>query len=149
MHGFAHQSGGTVTIASELGQGTRITLYLPRAEVRAEQLAAEPAAQPAEGGSVLLVEDNPEVAEVSALLLEQLGYRVKTAGDAEAALAAIEREAFDLVVSDIVMAGALDGIGLARVHQCAVNEGLTSSASLAIVTCGFAVCFTKNELAGF
>jgi CheY-like chemotaxis protein len=63
---------------------------------------------------VLLVEDNPEVAEVSCEMLEELGYAVKLARDAEAALSIVAGESFDLVVSDIVMAGALDGVGLAR-----------------------------------
>jgi CheY-like chemotaxis protein len=119
VHGFVHQSGGTVRIESELGKGTRITLYLPRAQANPEQAAAEPAAEVSTRGVVLLVEDNPDVAEVSAGLLERLGYEVHAAGDAQAALEALEARKFDLVVSDIVMAGALDGLGLARaIRQC-------------------------------
>jgi len=115
VHGFAHQSGGTVTIRSALGQGTTVTLLLPRAP-NEEEVRPDSAAGPHEKrtGTVLLVEDNPEVAEVTADLLEQLGYRAEQAGDAEAALEAIQQQSFDLVVSDVVMAGPMDGLGLAR-----------------------------------
>jgi CheY-like chemotaxis protein len=63
---------------------------------------------------VLLVEDNPDVATASIGLLEQLGYSVLWVSDAEAALKAIDRNGIDLVVSDIVMPGIMDGLGLAR-----------------------------------
>ena len=114
VHGFVHQSGGTLGIESELGKGTRVTLYLPRAQAGAQEPAAEAAAEAETGGTVLLVEDNPDVAEASAVLLEQLGYEVHRAGDAETALREVEARELDLVVSDIVMAGAMDGLGLAR-----------------------------------
>jgi PAS domain S-box-containing protein len=114
VHGFVHQSGGTLGIESELGKGTRVTLYLPRSRAGIEERAAEPAVEADTGGTVLLVEDNPDVAEASAVLLEQLGYEVHRAGDAETALREVEARELDLVVSDIVMAGAMDGLGLAR-----------------------------------
>jgi CheY-like chemotaxis protein len=63
---------------------------------------------------VLLVEDNPDVASASAGLLEQLGYSVRWAPNAETALEEIEKNGVDLVFSDIVMPGRLDGLGLAR-----------------------------------
>ena len=115
VHGFTHQSGGTVVVESKLNQGTRVTLYLPRAQSAPEPAAGEPGAVDVSEGRVLLVEDNPDVAEVSLALLEQLGYDVKIAGSAEIALDLFEREAFELVVSDIVMPGTMDGVGLARV----------------------------------
>jgi CheY-like chemotaxis protein len=68
----------------------------------------------AASGSILVVEDNPEVAQVTAALLEELGYVVQLAGNADAALDQMGSRAFDLVVSDIVMAGAMNGIDLAR-----------------------------------
>jgi PAS domain S-box-containing protein len=118
IYGFARQSGGGAAIRSELGRGTSLILFLPRAH-QAPAAAAETnetqALAAADGGSILMVEDNPEVAAVSAGLLEELGYKVAVANDADAALGLIESgAAFDLVFSDIVMAGAMDGLGLGR-----------------------------------
>jgi PAS domain S-box-containing protein len=122
VHGFAHQAGGTVKVASELGKGTRITILLSRKE--AAPAAKEVRVTNAGGsGTVLLVEDNPEVATVSSGLLEQLGYTVRRVADAEAALREIELDGIDLVFSDIVMPGKMDGLGLAR-HLKAVRPGL-------------------------
>jgi PAS domain S-box-containing protein len=114
VHGFVHQSGGTVTIDSELGKGTRITLYLPRAQASATSNRPAPTTESQGNGLVLLVEDNPDVREVTIALLEQLGFQVQAVENAEAALAGIGERSFDLMISDIVMAGALDGLGLAR-----------------------------------
>jgi PAS domain S-box-containing protein len=114
VHGFAHQSGGTVTIESDLGRGTTVTLYLPRASGVDRQSCAEVRMESAAGGTVLVVEDNPDVAEVTSSMLTQLGYDVRTVADAAAALTILKEQDFDLVVSDIVMPGTLDGLGLAR-----------------------------------
>ncbi|HLZ04293.1 MAG TPA: ATP-binding protein [Bradyrhizobium sp.] len=113
VHGFAYQAGGTVKVQSELGKGTTVTILLPRDQI---DLVANRAAATEIGGSgtVLLVEDNPDVASVSASLLEQLGYTVHRVTDADAALREIERDNVDLVFSDIVMPGKIDGLTLAR-----------------------------------
>jgi CheY-like chemotaxis protein len=63
---------------------------------------------------VLLVEDNPDVASASIGLLEQLGYTVRRVPDAEAALRAVEHDGIDIVFSDIVMPGKMDGLALAH-----------------------------------
>ena len=113
VHGFAHQAGGTVSVKSELGKGTRLTILLPR-EQAIRRIDTDDAVEIGASGTVLLVEDNPEVASVSRNLLEQLGYNVLRAADAATALRELERHDIDLVFSDIVMPGELDGLGLAH-----------------------------------
>ena len=88
VYGFAHQAGGTVKVESGLGKGTRITMYLPSVRSAGEAERHERADDIAERSTVLLVEDNPEVASASTGLLEQLGYvrcvgrrRSRAAGD--------------------------------------------------------------------
>lgn len=113
VHGFAHQAGGTVKVASELGKGTTFTILLPR-ETATTPIDI-PEAVPVPGsGTVLLVEDNPDVALVSIGLLEQLGYRVHRVADAESALRELEKNGVDFVFTDIVMPGKMDGLGLAH-----------------------------------
>jgi PAS domain S-box-containing protein len=117
VHGFARQSNGTVTVASCVGRGTTVTLYLPRASGPATVAAAAPVEHFEEGGNekILLLEDNPEVQIVTASLLEELGYRVSLAPNADAALDILASgEEFSLLLSDIVMPGTLNGVALAR-----------------------------------
>jgi PAS domain S-box-containing protein len=117
VHGFANQSGGAVTVASEPGRGTVVTVYLPRART---EIPAEPGAGASVGrdqiqGTVLVVEDSRDVADVTSALLEQLGYRVVRAENAAEALRHLQQGIeFNLLFSDIVMPGAMDGIGLAQ-----------------------------------
>ncbi len=79
VYGFAKQSGGTATITSAVGRGTVITLYLPRTqELPAPSIARMgPDTVPRRAGTVLVVEDSPEVAEVAGAYFQQLGYMVK------------------------------------------------------------------------
>jgi PAS domain S-box-containing protein len=117
VHGFALQSGGAATVSSEVGKGTAVTIYLPRSR-------AEPSHETDEGfasegdvgqGTVLLVEDSREVAEVTSTLFEQLGYRVVRSENASEALRHLQQGIhFDLVFSDIVMPGPMNGLALAQ-----------------------------------
>ncbi len=112
VHGFAHQAGGTVELKSVLGKAQQLPCACRRRprnrDPSQEQVSSKGS------GTVLLVEDNPEVATASTGLLEQLGYNVRWAADAPAALAELEKNGIDIVFSDIVMPGKMDGIGLAR-----------------------------------
>ncbi len=116
VYGFARQSGGAASIATSTRRGTAVTLFLPRtwetpAQPRPHIAAA--AVTPA-AGTVLVVEDNPEVAEVSQAYFEQLGYQVRHASSAQAGLDLIEREDdVDLVFSDILMPGGMNGLEMA------------------------------------
>jgi signal transduction histidine kinase len=114
IYGFAVQSGGTATLESATdGRGTTLSLWLPRA--RGAGRAAAPArALPAQP-TVLMVEDDALVQSVAAPALEHAGFRVVVAGDAAAALQALEREPrVDVVFSDIVMPGGRSGVDLAN-----------------------------------
>ena len=122
VHGFAHQAGGTVVVQSELGKGTRVAILLPRKRA-IEGIDGDDEVEIGAKGTVLLVEDNPEVAAVSRNLLEQLGYDVLRATDAAAALGELERNHIDFVFSDVVMPGELDGLGLAH-HLRQTRPGL-------------------------
>jgi two-component system NtrC family sensor kinase len=117
VYGFAHQAGGTVSVASEVGKGSTISLYLARctAAALATPQIGDPKNVGRADGTILVVEDNPEVADVSATLLQQIGYRVLRAGNAVEALERIEGgERIDLVFSDIVMPNGMNGIHLAQ-----------------------------------
>ncbi|MBV8976096.1 MAG: PAS domain S-box protein [Alphaproteobacteria bacterium] len=117
VYGFARQSGGDVQVASEPGKGTTVTLLLPRATAPAVSLAPQSKedASIRGKGAVLLVEDNVAVGDVSAMLLDQLGYRVMRAEGPQQALELLDREKdVVLVFSDIVMPGDIDGFALAR-----------------------------------
>jgi len=112
VHGFAHQAGGTIEIDSALGKGTTVRIRLPRGTIPDQD--APPTRTGRASATVLLVEDNPAVADASAGLLEQLGYTVRWVPNAETALEEIETDGIDLVFSDIIMPGKMDGLKLAR-----------------------------------
>ena len=115
VYGLTRQSGGTVTITSEVGSGTTVTIYLPRSHRPLSEQPIVDGEPPRGSEAVLLVEDNLEVQEAAGMLLDQLGYRVFRAQSAAAALQLLESgETIDLVFTDIVMPGELDGLALAR-----------------------------------
>ncbi|MBV8801167.1 MAG: response regulator [Alphaproteobacteria bacterium] len=114
--GFAKQSSGGVRIHSEPGHGTSVHIYLPRAKVAAAEAAAPPEGprEMTAGGTVLLVDDDRPVREVTAAMLRDMGFSVLEAGSGGAALDIVERErGIDLVVMDFAMPG-MNGAELAR-----------------------------------
>ena len=120
VHGFAHQSGGTVTVESRLGpdpgQGTTITLYLPRSRTAAVQAPVVPLPDALRRTecAVLLVEDDPKVGEVTQAMLEELGCSVVYVPSAAEALKALGDGAqINLLFSDIVMP-EMNGLDLAE-----------------------------------
>jgi signal transduction histidine kinase/integral membrane sensor domain MASE1/CheY-like chemotaxis protein len=117
VYGFARQSGGVAMIESEIGRGTLITLYLPRAIKTA--VAAPSAAQDTVRAPVparlLLVEDDVEVAQATTELLQDIGLEVIWARDGKAALATFQRDpTIEMVMSDIVLPGGMSGLDLGR-----------------------------------
>jgi PAS domain S-box-containing protein len=117
VHGFALQSGGGVSAVSHPGDGCTVTLRLPRAEMTADGPPAASRAEPLRraSGAVLLVEDNPDVAEVTSALLQRLGYQVVHEASAAEAIGRLENgERIDVVFSDITMPGPLNGLALAQ-----------------------------------
>ena len=119
VYGFAQQSAGRVTIASDVGVGTTVTLLLPRSlrePVAAARVNTDASAPDTEArGHVLLVEDDREVSALSQELLISLGFTVTHVASAEAALGALaDSRAIDLVLSDIMMPGGVSGLQLAR-----------------------------------
>ena len=116
VYGFARRSGGTVIIASELQRGTTVTVYLPRSRGRPLAPPTEPSAPHRRGRqeTILVVEDNSDVRSVAVALLAELGYQTVEAETAAAGVDMLERGHVDLVFTDVVLPGAMDGLALAQ-----------------------------------
>ncbi|WP_246191892.1 ATP-binding protein [Pseudoxanthomonas gei] len=114
IYGFARQSGGSVGIYSEVGQGTNVCIYLPRhnGEAEDEAFAPEHAEAPRgeEGETVLLIDDEPTIRMLVSEVLEGLGYHVIAVEDGSAGLKVINGTArIDLLVTDVGLPGGLNG----------------------------------------
>ncbi|MEN3213354.1 response regulator [Methylorubrum populi] len=116
VFGLAQQAGGRLRITSEVGQGTRIELALPRADgtvAGTEEPVAPTVPAAAVPARILVVDDDREVRHVTASFLNDFGYDETEAADGRAALALMEQgERFDLVVADLAMPG-MTGVELA------------------------------------
>jgi signal transduction histidine kinase/CheY-like chemotaxis protein len=115
VYGFAKQSGGHVKLYSEVGNGTTVKLYLPRADAMAVEAAAAVAIDE-RGGSetVLVAEDDDMVRAHVARMLRELGYTVILATNGPEALAIVESNvAFDVLLTDVIMPGGMSGRVLA------------------------------------
>jgi PAS domain S-box-containing protein len=162
VFGFMRQSGGHINVYSEPGAGTTFRLYLPRAAAEAAERDVADAAPAARGTgeTVLVVEDNLAMRRVVLRQLRELGYRVLECDHAAAALELLEREPVDLLLTDIVMPGGLDGVELARLARerwPALKVVLTSGFPQARVNGNHDVLgnlpllskpYSKDELAG-
>ena len=120
VYGFVKQSGGHIKIYSELGHGTTVKLYLPRAA--GVSAAAEPTAAAAgpRGGNetVLVVEDDADVRAFIVGVLRRFGYAVIEAADGPSAVSAAESAgALDLILSDVVLPGGMNGRDVAAAVQ--------------------------------
>lgn len=111
VYGFLKQSGGHVSVYSELGRGTTVKLYFPAAPVPAVREKGERGAAPTFAGQVVLViEDDERLRKVACAMLTRAGFVVLEAGDGEAALAqAAAAERLDLVFTDLDLAGGMSG----------------------------------------
>jgi PAS domain S-box-containing protein len=115
VFGWIKQSGGHIKIYSEVGHGTTIKLYLPRAEARdAQQPRRATATTPTGTETILVVEDNPSVRKAVIRQLHDLGYQTIEAESGDAALKMVRDGAqFDLLLTDVVMPGGITGYELA------------------------------------
>jgi len=113
VYGFIKQSNGHIRIYSEIGHGTSVKMYFPRGAAAARASAPSRREVPAGGSErILVVEDEPAVRAIVGEQLRSLGYDVEQAGDADEALALLAARRFDLVLTDVVMPGRLNGKGL-------------------------------------
>jgi two-component system NtrC family sensor kinase len=147
VFGFARQSGGEVTVTSEVGQGSTFSLYLPRvpADLLPQQQAPNTAPAAAGSGmSVLVVEDNIELANFAADGLTELGYSITLVDNANDALAelVVDADRFDVVFSDVVMP---DMTGLDLAH--AIRD--RSIGVPIVLTTGYSEALSQDGSFGF
>lgn len=115
VFGWVKQSGGHIKIYSELGHGTTVKLYLPRAESEAAGKQATPDLTTPRGNeTILVVEDNPNVRKTVIRQLHDLGYKTLEADSGARALELVNGGyEFDLLLTDVVMPGGMTGYQLA------------------------------------
>jgi CheY-like chemotaxis protein len=158
VYGFAKQSGGSVVAESTLGVGTNVTLLLPRSErqasIASQEAIRDRPARESLAGSILLVEDDDEVATLVSEMLRELGYSVTRAASSEAALGALaDGRIVDLVFSDIMMPGPMNGFDLAQEirrrrpqQKILLTSGYPDAASRSAEGGGFVILLKPYEI---
>lgn len=118
VYGFAKQSGGAAAISSKLGEGAAVTLYFPATDGVEQARLAAPQPATGRGERVLVVDDRPEVAELAATVLALSGYVCDQRFSGEDALKALDEEpAYELLLTDVIMPGGINGVALAKEAQ--------------------------------
>jgi len=148
VYGFARQSGGDAAIASEPGKGTEIRLFLPRSEITTmtNDPLHDSGRKRGQGEAILVLEDDPDVRSFAVNALQGLGYRVREAADATAAMQVLEEEAdqLDLLLSDVVLPGGVSGPELA-----AKAKDLHPNLKLVFMSGYAADLYTEDRVPGF
>jgi CheY-like chemotaxis protein len=130
--GFARQSGGDLSISSAPGEGTTVRLFLPEATPTAQEAQPERARRPVPKGAatVLVVDDERRMRRLASRFFSELGYRVLEAENAADAARLLEKDdSIDLLFTDVVMPGEIDGRTLgqwARLERPGLKVLLTS-----------------------
>lgn len=115
VYGFVKQSGGTARIYSEEGVGTTIRLYFPADDSQIFHARSNERASERNGTeTILVVEDRPDVAELAKMVLEDYGYHADIALNAAEALRLMEQRSYELLFTDLIMPGGMNGVMLAR-----------------------------------
>ncbi|KQV49574.1 histidine kinase [Pelomonas sp. Root1217] len=115
VYGFVKQSNGHVKLYSEVGRGTTVKIYLPRfyAATATDEQPADKFVPEADGETILVVEDDPDVRAYTVNTLRELGYLVIEAGDGRSALDVLSLMRVDLLFTDVVLPGGMTGEDLA------------------------------------
>ena len=146
VYGFVQQSGGSISIQSEVDRGTRVSIYLPRSQEpiasESEPLAGMP--KPGQQVTVLIVEDDADVRQTSIAMLQDLGHNILIARNGAEALALVQAgNPIDILFTDMVMPGGMSGLELA-------NQAVAVSPSLRVlITTGYPAHpgLVRNEFA--
>ncbi|MDP4006957.1 PAS domain-containing sensor histidine kinase [Methylobacterium sp. NEAU K] len=149
VYGFTRSAKGFVDIASEVGTGTTVNLYFPRSsdsageEIGQGPISALPLRKAGEGETILLVEDDAQVLDMAVESLEELSYRVIVAHNAAEALEHLRGvERIDILFSDVVMPGGMNG------SQLAVEAGRIRPGLKILLTSGYVANLDEGQVIG-
>jgi CheY-like chemotaxis protein len=141
VHGFVYQLGGRLHLDSIPGQGSAVTLVFPRsrAPFAPRGPVADADAVLPEGLAILVVDDNEEIAALATTALEERGCVTEQAHTADEAMAILKRRTFDVLLTDIVMPGEMDGVALAKAAR------LTAPRLVVVLMTGYSDRLKRGE----